>query len=573
MANTPTTDLTSLYTDGTTNWLELSNYAAGAAPSLEEEAYLQGANCVSQQIASNKTGAASGIDYSATDPAGFVDGEDVFFFWWLFLFPSALNDYNETVGQTAPSQNSPGTASGFFIGIGSSGTNHDWYAVGGADYGRYPYGGWQNVAIDPQRNASWTDGPPTASTYTNFGFLPNVSSAPSRGQSLVVDAIRWGRGLIQYTGGAPAGTFDDIADTNDTTTNRWGLFQRQAGSFLWKGKLELGTTASSLLFQAQNRNINIDDTRQVYAGFNLIEINNASTSVTWDNITISKLKYIDALNFDSAKGIIIVNDNATFNASNCGFVDMDYFMFGSNTTISNSSWRRCNKVSQNGATISFCSFDQSTDSAHALHIDGTNASGLSSLTSCSFISSATNRVHAIRLGDITTTVSRDIDGHSFVGYGTGSTGSTTGITGTDSAAIEVNVASGQTLTLNIINGADIPTFQNLGAGTVTITAAVNVRITGLEDSSEIRIFSAGTTTELAGAESIVGGVGTGVSNGTVGTLGGKNTFTFSTTGGASLDIIPFNIGLNSIPIYGYTVPANGGDLPVTQTSDAVFSNP
>lgn len=573
MANTPTTDLTSLYTDGTTNWAELSNYGNGAAPSLEEEAYLQGSNCVSQQIASNKTGAASGLDYSATNPTAFVDGDDVFFFWWLFLFPSALNDYNETVGQTAPGTNSPGTASGFFIGIGSGATNHDWYAVGGADYGRYPYGGWQNVAIDPLRDASFTDGPPTASTYTNFGFLPNVTSAPSRGQSLVVDAIRWGRGLIQYTGGSPAGTFDDIADTNDTVTNRWGLFQRAAGSFLWKGKLELGTAGSSLLFNASNRNINIDDTRQVYAGFNLIEINNASTSVTWDNITFSKLRYDDTLAFDNARGIVVVNDGATVDIMNCGFVDMDRFQFGANTTIETSSFRRCNKVDQGGSSLNIVTFDNSTDSAAALVVSGTNALDLNDITNCTFVSSPTNRVHALRLGNITTNVSRNIDGNTFDGYGVGSTGSTTGITGTDSAAIEVNVSSGVTLTLSVINGGDVPTFQNLGAGTVSITQAVTVNINGLKDNSEVRIYTAGTTTELFGVESVSGGSGTGINGGTVSGSTDDNTFSFSTSSGANIDIRIFNLNFDSTQFLNFTVSATGDNIEAVQVEDRVFSNP
>lgn len=471
MANTPTTDLTDLYTDGVTNWAELASYGAGATPSLETEAFLQGLNCVSQQIASNKTGAASGMDYSATDPTGFVDGTDVFFFWWLFLFPSALNPYNETVGQTAPGTNSPGTASGFFIGIGSSTTNHDWYAVGGSDFGRYPYGGWQNVAIDPGQSASWTDGPPAASTYTNFGFLPNVSSAPSRGQSLVADAIRWGRGLIQYTGGSPAGTFEDIATTNDTTTNRWGLFQKAGGSYLFKGKLELGTTASSLLFSDTNKTINIDDTRQVYTGFNVIEINNAASDITLQNITITKLKYIDSLAFDNSKGNFLVNDGATLDMDGCTFSDMNTFTFGSGCDVATTAFLRCSTVTQSGAIINACDFINSTAASSLV------ANNLSNITgACTFESDGSN--HAI---EFTGTVPSSYTwNHTTTGYAAGSLGVegtdfTAGSTGNETFYINPSSADSTAITITVPSGITTPSIRRGANYTGTITVQVQAK--------------------------------------------------------------------------------------------------
>ena len=101
-----------------------------------------------------------------------------------------------------------GVRAGYAIGVGSSGTAAKFFHVGGANFGRSPQGGWQNVAIDPSRAtfAGWTLGSPTAGVYNSFGFLPIVNTAPGRGQANAVDAIRWGRGEIEFTGGAPAGT-------------------------------------------------------------------------------------------------------------------------------------------------------------------------------------------------------------------------------------------------------------------------------------------------------------------------------------------------------------------------------
>lgn len=522
MANTPTTDLTDYWTDnnnGTsadTAWTELSNYSQGSTPSLDEEAFLQGSNATSQQISANKTGAASGLDYAGTDPAGFVDNTDVFFCWWLFLFPSALNPYNETVSQTAPTQNTPGTASGFFIGIGSSDADINWYAVGGSDFGRYPYGGWQNVAIDPQKSASFTDGTPTASTYSTIGYLPNVISAPSRGQSLVCDAIRWGRGLIQYTGGSPAGTFDDIATENDSTTNRWGLFQAQSGSYLFKGKLELGTTASSLLFSDDSVNINIDDTRQVYSGFNVIEINNASSNITLTSVNISKLKYIDSLAFDNSKGIFLVNDGATVSIDSCTFSDMDTFTFGTNSTTTSSTFNRCGQITQGGSTITDCTISETTADV-AVVVSGTNAADVQNITGCTFVGDNTS--HAVNLGTITTnsSVSWNNEFDTTTYAATNQAQNATSNPG-DSEVILVNVNTGVTLTINVAASVtNSPTYRNTGPGTVVIAVSYDFVVRNIRRYSELRIFreendASKSWTEVAGVETLDHPTSTSVNN-------------------------------------------------------------
>lgn len=569
----PNNDLTTLYTDGITGWAKATNYSSSGNISLEEEAYLQGANCVSVNISANKTGVSSGISFSFTDPTGFTDGTDVFFMWWLFLFPNSIEDYNETVNQTAPVSNNTNGASGFFIGIGSTATDHDWYAVGGADYGRYPYGGWQNVAIDPQRDASWSDGPPTAGTYTDIAFLPNVVSAPSRGQSLVADAIRWGRGEITLTGTTgPAGTFDSVALANDSVNARFGLFQNQGGSYLWKGKMTFGTASSALTFDDQNVNIQIDDTRQVYAGFNEFEINNASTSVTWNNITISKVKYLESLDFDSSKGILTVNDGATFTCNNSTFIDMDRFFLDSNCTMTGDTWRRCNAVLQGGATFSGGTLENTTDSA-ALIIADSAGLGLNVLTT-SFVRETGNTSHAVKVTDIVVgDISRDWN-NTFTGYTGGTAGTVSGPSGVDSAVLEVNVASGSELTLNISPTADIPSVQNLGSGDVTVVAAVTVTLTGIKDNTEARIFNTGTTTELAGVESLSGGVGTGINNGTAGGSTNDNSFAFSTTVGTGLDIRLINIAdWVHDDIINYIVPSGGGTVPISSRPERVYRDP
>lgn len=561
MANTPTTDLTDVYTDGDTDWAELTGFGGGAAPAENLESFIQGNSCVSQSVSTGKTGAASGMEYdNLADITAFTDNTDVFLFWWLFLFPEAINDYNETVGQTAPSSNSPGTASGYFIGIGSSAGNANYWAVGGADYARYPYGGWQNVAIDPTRSPSWTDGSPTASTYQFFNYLPNIISAPSRGQSNVADAIRYGRGTITYTGGAPAGTFSDLAATNDLNANRWGLFQEQAGSFLWKGRMQLGTGDSSLLFDDINANISCDATRQAYSTFNLIEINNASSSITWENVTINKLKGLGSLDVDSSRGDLQVSNDATTSLTGCSFTDMGFFNWGSNSTNTDVTFRRCNVIRQNGATITGCDFESTFDSAHALHVSD-SANDLPLVTGCKFTATSNRSNHAIRLGSVAQTKTIAFTDNELIGYTSGSTGTFVGTTGTDSAAIEVNVSTGETLTLNVAGTSTTPSIQNTGAGTVIVQQVVTVTISGVLGNSEISVLdnpspysttslpapsvTTLSSTETVSADTIVGD--------------GTNSVTYSNNGGF--------VQINAAGTSSFSGVLTDGDIDGTALSD------
>ena len=536
MANTPTTDLTDIYTDGA--WSEPARDTGASPPIVDAEAYLQGNNCSSQALRANKSGACGAMYLAVTDPGGFTDGTDVFLFWWYFLFPNALNPFNETqgLGQAFPTLNVPGTEAGYFLGVGSGDGNSYHWAVGGRDYGTYPYGGWTNIAIDPSTGstkAAIQEGTPTAGTYTALTATPNPRIGLNRGQGHAVDAVRWGRASIIFTGGSPAGTFDDMAAQNDLEANRWGIFQETAAGYLYKGKLELGTTATSLLFQDSNQSILIDDTRYCYPEFNLIEVNNASSNIIWENVVISKGTAYGST-IDSARGDLIVNDNATTNFKGCSFTDMGLFNFGSNSTIQDVTFRRTDVVRQNGATFTNCDFESTHDSAHALHVSD-SGNDITLITGCNFTATPNRTNHAIRLGDVAQTKSINFSGNALIGYTAGTTGDFVGTTGTDSAAIEVNVATSQTLTINIINNSTVPSIQNLGAGTVSIVQAASVSLTRLLGNTEVSVldnpspYSATTlpapsVTTVASAERISADTNTGD--------GGSNYIGYSNNGGS-----------------------------------------
>jgi len=546
MANTPTTDLTTL-TDAntTTGWADstFNAYDNGNAANFGTDnlLYIQDGIAISQQLATNRTGGSSHVGFSGTDPAAFVDGEDVFFFWWNFLYPGAIEEYNENSPATPPGQNNVGTAAGYNIGIGSSGTAAKFFAVGGTNFGRFPEGGWQNVAIDPSRGtfAGWTLGSPTTGVYDTFGLLPVVNTAPGRGQANAADAIRWGRGAIIFTGGSPAGTFQDMADENDLETNRWGLFGAVKGGFLWKGKLELGTTATSLLFDDSDVTITIDETRQVYDTFNLIEINNNSSDITWTNITMLKAASA-GLALDNAKGYFLVNDNPTVRLEGCSFTDMGTFKLQSSSSLEDTTFRRCLSVFQGDAQFNKCTFE---NTAGTTALTGSNSTLVSS---SAFISDGSSHAY-----ELDTTGTFIWENNSVSGYATvdGSTGN----------EVFYN-NSGGAVTLNKVGGSGTVSVRNGTGASTTVNVTSTTTVTGLKDNTEVRVLLAGTSTELAGIE-----------NATDGTTDDRS-FAFTLAVGTNVTIVVHNLQYIYIAI-NYTIPATNSSIPVQQQFDRNYSNP
>lgn len=185
------------------------------------------------------------------------------------------------------------------------------------------------------------DGTPTAGNYRIFASKPSMTSTVPKGYPHCVNAIRAGRADIVVTGGDISNgyaTCSGMATQNDSQNNRWGLFQYQAGSYLWKGLWSLGTAGTLVDFRDSNRSIFIDATPRTYASFNRIEIRNSSSRVDWSSFTISALGTL-------SKGEFEMIDNATVNFSSCNFIDMSTFSLLSNFNGDSNTWRRTGQIS------------------------------------------------------------------------------------------------------------------------------------------------------------------------------------------------------------------------------------
>lgn len=534
MANTPTTDLVTVSSADATNaggtWADntFSQFDNGNAANfgVDNLLYIHNDLAISQQLATNRTGASSSIGFTATTPRT-PSTNQVFWFWWNFLYPGALQEYNDNSGVTIPGQNNTGGAAGYFICIGTDSTNYKAFHVGGANFGRNPQGGWQSVVCDPLLTTfpGFSEGTPGTSNFDTFCFVPNVTTAPGRGQANAVDVIRFGRGSIIYTGGSPAGTFSAMAAQNDLNTNRWGIFQAVAGGYLFKGRLAFGgaTLGQDLLFNDANVNITIDETRAVGPNFNQVEINNSNSNITWTNVNFVKVASA-GLSIDDARGIFTINDG-TVNMTNCSFTQTGSFTVENAADLSLTGCVFRNTASvfpRLNTIIEDCVFD-SCRSDNTICISTSNTdykTEIENITNSRFTSDGSN--HAITIGTDTGPVaispSNDVaislDNIKFTNYSSASP-LNTNITGTAAdvnAAISLIHNGTGTVFFDVLNGGDIPSIENTGSGNVQIRQSFSINVTGILGNSEVRIydnpsrFSGGSTsvesTAPAGYETV-----------------------------------------------------------------------
>lgn len=417
---------------------EFVGYALGDNAAVETDWYLQGSACASDE-ANNKTGVGHSIGKDYGSSVSFSAG-DCFFAWMMCMAGNAVDTF---------------VNGGYRVLIGPSTTNFDGWAVGGRDFGRNPYGGWTNVVVDPTHAADYTGGTGGTGTYQHFGIAFKMTSGISKGRPNCADAMRYGRGdlYVEHGQAAAYGTFTAMATTNDASAAKWGLFQAEGTGYLWKGLMSLGTVANAVDFRDSNVNITIDNTPRTYTDFNKIEIVNASSNVEWTGVNITSL---DASGLSI--GCLEMMNDATFKVDNCVFTDMDTFIFDSNATLTNTTFRRCGQVNQEGADIDDCIFDNST-AAVSLLVDN-----LDNIDNCDFYSDGSN--HAIELTPDHAGGSYTLTGCTFTDYAAGD-GSTGNECIFNDSTGHVNISVGT---------AQIPTIRNGPGASTTVTGSVTLYI-------------------------------------------------------------------------------------------------
>lgn len=450
----------------------------------------------------------------------------------LWAAPSALNAYAGTFGTAE---------AGISVLIGSSLGDFDVHYVSGSDKPPAPEGGWTTYFVDPTLTPAGTVG--TVGTFDTVGVAV-AGTAQARGNPQACQAVRYGRGEVEYTVGdstTPA-TFAGYATIDNDSADRFNLLQNIEGGYKARGLMTFGTATTAVYFDDANVSIVIADDLKVGTSFNKGVVNNASSELYWDTVAITNLGTVALYTFT-------VNNSATTEHNNCTFTDVGSFTYGSNSTNTNTIYRRMPLITQGSGTFTGCTFDNATGTV-ALSVDT-----LGNVTKCQFNSDGTG--HAVDLGNVTTTQSMSWD-NTESGYA-----STSGSTGNET--ILVNVSTGETLTINVAATGSTPTYKNDGSGTVSVVAGQkNFVVEGLELNTEVTIVTAGTTTVLHHTE-----------NASTSDGNGKYKITYAHSGGASVDVLIHHV--DYVPdvnnSYGLTLPSNDSSLKVAMTLDGNYENP
>jgi hypothetical protein len=452
-----TTDLTLIdLADAVTNWAESSdaNWDDGGPPSQETDYFIHNggtAACISATASVAKGNHSTLIVNNGSGITIPTDGAVLI--WCFFQAPNVL----DTLAN-----------GGLKLLIGSGLGDFYYWIVGGSNFGRNPYGGWENFAVDSAQTQDGTVGSPT-STEQYFGIAHKILTAISKGNPFGVDVVRYGRCEARFANGDLTNgycTFAGFAAANDAVGARWGLIQAIPGGYLWKGLITIGySTAAD--FRDSNVSLLIDDTRKVSSAFNKIEIRQSGTRVDWTNVKIESLGTV-------ARGIFTVVDNADINFDACQFIGMDTFTLLANSEILNSTFRGCNAITMSGAgKLNGSSVIEPTIAADASAVVWNLATDPDGYLDNMTFEVGSNAHHAINLGasaPLTTT---------FRGMTTSGFNASNGQN--DSTFYLSDRGSDQTWTINVVGGSGNFSYKKARAGDTVnmvidpVTATVTVK--------------------------------------------------------------------------------------------------
>lgn len=487
------TDLITINTaDGTDGnnanggWSETSGHAVGAAPIFDGDVVIQGLTAVSKQTGQNATGVEAGFcvetGVNILADASWVTNQSVVMFWWNMLYPAALESYTFT---GIPDGESVTVTGGFFLGMGASEANQRYWNVGGNDKFSGPLGGWISSVIDPTQASQYTDGNPSNTVIDVFSCLPNLAQSIRRGQTMAMDVVRWApRGKITIAGGtapdSPA-TFARIAEFNDrdvTTADseftlidsgrhRLGFFTDLGGTFSWKGQLELTGNLTD-----ENAIILVEEVVHTPDNFTELLVNGG-------NLDLSSSNIVNVGQDLATKAGRINMTSGSLTLAGCALQSVGpTFISAGQYTISNTAFNGCSTVLLSGSsfgTITGCQFEEARE--FAINVSGTNTR-INNITGCTFNSTDTHGVF--------TTSTADFTWDNFLGPNVpaGTTGSPVTTTNLGNEAVYISNSTG-TVTINVADGADVPSVRSNGAvvnviaGQRTLTIDVSDITTGL----------------------------------------------------------------------------------------------
>jgi len=350
-------------------------------------------------------------------------------------------------------------------------------------------GGFLTRVIDPSRDfdrinaGTWTTNgnPAQLSNITTMGGgVETVPTIMGNFNSVQLDQMTIGLGLVVSGGtvGSP-NTFEEVR-AYDEDTNFFGWWSSANGTIIGKGKLFIGDNGGSTVFSDVSTSVAFADE---LVGEDFYEININGTNTTCD---------FELMNFSAARpnsvrwGLTVEDNVSAFTMTNCVISGSRIIKLNDSSNVVGSTIINGLQLIQSGGTLDGISvLNNSTGSTAYITSDSPELISNSTFTF--------NSGHAIEL---TSAVSSEFtfSNNTFIGYGA---------SGSTDAAIYNN--SGKAVIINVTDGGSTPTIRNGAGASTTVNNAVVLSLSNLVDDTEVRIYTSGTITEVAGQESVTGG--------------------------------------------------------------------
>jgi hypothetical protein len=447
-----TTDLTEYWLEGATTVTSIGSGQA-ALGNPETDYFIQGTDCLSKGAFVNATKGfiADALGTTFTVP---TDGCVVAFMKY------------DAAGSLATQANG-----GLRIIIGSAVGAYDEFYVAGKD--TIEFDSWFPYAIDP--NTATPDVANSGGAERWVGILAylDTTNGPTKGSPHGVDAIRYGRGRIDYTigdSGDPA-TFDGAEGVGNVNGTRWGLLELQGGAYQTQGFHSIGTSGTAvdfrdadkvLFWRAMTNNIAND---AVSANFNRVEIINSGSNCDMTNIIWSALG-------TRARGQFI-HTAGTCDLNLCQFIDWDTFTFIAASVANNCTFAGCRAVTAPGSDLTGSTIatpDISANTSGLIWDVATDPDGL--LDNMTFTKTSGTAHHAIEFGTtIPSAANYTLRGCAF---GTDFSSEEGGTTGDETFHF---LDTTGTITLNLVSCTGNAGYRTEGVAVTVITDPVTIALT------------------------------------------------------------------------------------------------
>lgn len=442
--------------------------------------------------------------------------------WWSILYSPNQLDTQANGGVRV------------FVGTGGT-TNYFEFFVGGSDASPdgspVKAGKWYRTVIDLANVTPSTSGGSgaTLTNVTHVGIVVNYTSTPSGNLfHYYLDGLQYGSGF-QFTGGTAVDpvTIADIEAYTEDSARAWGIMQGESGAYFLNGQLTVGSGATEthfvdegavLLYRPQQYHNGTVVSSTITEGVNGVLVSGAGANYSLSNSVQRSVSSLQAerWTFDSASP-------ASLTLSGNAFARSSDFSLYAGQTCESTTFDSCGQVVPGGATFTANTVKSYAGTAGAILW---NSSGISG---CQF-SGNSNAV------EIDTTGTYTFTGMTFSGN-----------------TVDINNTSGGAVTVNASGGSNPATYT----GTVTINNTVNLTLTGLVAGSEVRILTAGTTTERDGVE----------------TSGTSFVYSYNYSAGDFVDIVVHKEDYKHLRISNYALGSLDSSLPVQQIFDRNYSNP